>query len=187
MATKAAPARRWRHEDWVDLAIAQLKAEGPAALTLERLCVVAGRTRGSFYHHFASVDQLLAEVAARWRQTETDAIADIAMGYPDPMAGLAAMARLTDAIDHRLERGVRFIAASNPAIRALVEEADVRREEVMLEMLTTAYGLEHEEAKSASRLFHALHQAAVMRSPEDIRSYTRETIRSLVAWLPKRS
>lgn len=181
------PARRWRRDDWIDLAVAQLKADGPAALTLERICAEAGRTRGSFYHHFESVDRLAAEVATRWRLTETDEIADMTLADPDAMAGLATMARLTDAIDHRLERGVRLLAAAHPAIHALVEETDVRREEVMRALLTRAYGLEPEEARSASRLFHALHQAAVMRAPEDIKGYTRETIRSLVAWLPKRN
>lgn len=181
-----APSRRWRREDWIDLAMTQLRAEGIAALTLERLCADAGRTRGSFYHHFESVDRLLAEVALRWRATETDAIAENVLETPDPEAGLALLVKRTDAIDHRLERGVRILAVLHHEIRQIVEQADIRREVVMAEMLRRAYRLDNEDAKSASRLFHALHHTAVMRSPDDIKAYSRETIRSLLSWLPVR-
>lgn len=175
--------RRWAREDWVGHAVDRLKEAGPAALTLDQLCATAGRTRGSFYHHFDSVDALLAAVAARWRATETEEIAARALESSDTLGGLALMARLTDAIDHRLERGVRMLGMTDEAVRAAVEAVDIRREEVMRDLLMRAYPLSDEDAASASRLFHALHHTAVMRSPADIRGYTRRTIRSLVAWL----
>lgn len=177
------PQRRWTREDWVGLAIEGLKRDGPSALTLDRLCAAAGRTRGSFYHHFPSVDVLLATVAERWRVTETERVAERTLNEPDALSALALMAKLTDAIDHRLERGVRVLAMSSDAVRATVEAADARREGVMRDLLMRGYALGADEAASASRLFHALHQTAVMRSPEDIRGYTRPAIRSLVGWL----
>lgn len=176
-------ARRWARGDWIDLAVDRLKWFGPSELTLDRLCAAANRTRGSFYHHFASVDELIAELADRWRDTETEAIAQRTLNEADALAGLALMAKLTDAIDHRLERGVRVLAMSNERLRDLVEVVDVRRESVMQELLMRGYALEADAAASGARLFHALHQTAVMRSPEDIRGYTRPTIRKLVSWL----
>lgn len=183
---KAVSPKRWRHDDWVELGIEKLKTNGPRALTLDQLCHAAGRTRGSFYHHFESVEQLIDEVAVRWRVTETDNIATASLDEPDALAALALMVRHTDAIDYRLERGIRMLATAYPSVRDIVEAADQRRESVMRDLLMRAYRLTGDEAASASRLFHALHQAAVMRSPEDIRGYTRATIRSLIAWLPKR-
>lgn len=183
-AVQQVPARRWRREDWIDLAMAQLRAEGIAALTIERLCADAGRTRGSFYHHFESIDRLLAELALRWRATETDAIADEVLGSADPETGLALLVKRTDTIDHRLERGIRILAVLHADIRQIVEEADVRREDVMAEMLRRAYRLSSGDATSAARLLHALHHTAVMRAPDDIKTYSRETIRSLLSWLP---
>src|SRR5688500_82529 len=50
-AVKATAVGRWTREDWVELAVARLKADGAGALTLEALCLAAGRTKGSFYHH----------------------------------------------------------------------------------------------------------------------------------------
>ncbi len=182
----SAAGKRWRRQDWIDLAKERLKGGGPTAVTLDQLCIAAGRSRGSFYHHFESIETLLVEVARGWFASETDAIAEKAAGVPDPLSHLAIMVKLTDAVDHHLERGVRVMAMANLEIAAIVEAADARREEVMRGLLTQAYRLNLTEAASASRLFHALHQAAVMRSPGDIKGYTRATIRDLVAWLPKR-
>lgn len=178
-------SRRWTREDWVRLAVERLKRDGPSALTLDQLCLAAGRTRGSFYHHFAAVDLLVADVAERWRETETEQIAARTLSESDALSGLALMTKLTDAIDHRLERGVRIMATTNKTVHAIVEGVDVRREVVMRDLLMRGYALGKAEAASASRLFHALHQAAVMRSPDDIRGYTRATIRSLVGWLSR--
>jgi hypothetical protein len=127
----------------------------------------------------------LVEVAVRWHRTQTEATAEEAISNADAISGLARMVVLTDNIDHRLERGVRVIALYNPDIAAIVEASDRRREEVMVELLTRAYVLKIDEATSASRLFHALHQTAVMRSPNDIKGYTRAAIAHLVDWLPK--
>jgi AcrR family transcriptional regulator len=176
--------RRWRRADWIELAVLRLKG-GPSAVTLEQLCAAAGRSRGSFYHHFESIDVLLVELARRWRDTETEAIASAAADAPDPMSRLASMVKLTDHIDHRLERAVRVIALSDTNIAEIVEGADARREEVLGDLLLAAYGLEAGEAASAARLFHALHLAAVMRSSADIKGYSRSVIRHLAEWLPK--
>ena len=44
-----------------------LSEEGPPALSLERLTEAAGRTKGSFYHHFQGRDGFLAALVAHWR------------------------------------------------------------------------------------------------------------------------
>ena len=175
--------KRLAREDWLDLAVETLKDQGVRGLTLDTLCALAGRTRGSFYHHFVSIEALIAAVVERWRLTETETIASRTLEIPDAREGLALMARLTDAIDHRLERGVRVLAMTSDAARETVELTDQRREAVMVDLLTRAYDLTPEVAGAAARLFHALHHTAVMRSPEDIRGYTRGTIRVVVSWL----
>lgn len=163
----------------------RLKTEGASAVTLDQLCLAAGRTRGSFYHHFSSIDLLHVAVAERWYDTHTESIAGETSIAPDPLTGLADMVKLTDEIEPALERGVRVLAMSSAAIASVLERADRRREEVLRNLLGRAYGLQPAEAASAARLLHALHQAAVMRSPEDIQTYTRSSIRHLVGWLPK--
>jgi AcrR family transcriptional regulator len=45
---------------WFDAAARLLISEGPTALTIERLCVAAGVTKGSFYHHFRNRSEFQA-------------------------------------------------------------------------------------------------------------------------------
>ena len=56
---------RFSKTHWLELGQALLKFEGPGALTLERLTESAGKTRGSFYHHFKSKDDILDAVITR--------------------------------------------------------------------------------------------------------------------------
>src|ERR1700756_1737034 len=69
------PSRRFSREDWLALGEQRLSTEGPGALSLERLTGAAGRTKGSFYHHFQSRDEFLAALVDRWRETVVEAAA----------------------------------------------------------------------------------------------------------------
>jgi AcrR family transcriptional regulator len=180
---QARVAARWSRADWVELAIARLKTAGPSALTLEALCVAAGRTKGSFYHHFETVDALAAELAQRWRRTETDEIGAIAAAEADPRRGLRALARRSERMDHSLEIGVRTLAAERPEVAALVREADAAREGIVAGLLAAAYRLPPAEAADVARLFHSLQLAAQVRTPEDVAGFSAGPARRLTAWL----
>lgn len=181
--SEARVAARWSRADWVELAIARLKAAGPSALTLEALCVAAGRTKGSFYHHFETVEALAVELAQRWRRTETDEIGAIATAEGDPRKGLRALARRSARMDHGLEIGVRALAAERPGLAALVREADAAREAIIAELLGRAYGLSEGEASDVARVFHSLQLAAQLRSPQDVGGFQAGPARRLTAWL----
>mgnify|MGYP000959901085 CR=1 FL=1 len=104
---RVAATGRWSREDWVELAVARLKAAGASALTLESLCVAAGRTKGSFYHHFGTVEDVLVELARRWRRTETDEIGAVAAAEADPRKGPPFRADGSQPGDRRPQPGRR--------------------------------------------------------------------------------
>lgn len=174
---------RWTKADWVELGIECLKRGGPALLTLEALCEAAGRTRGSFYHHFPAVDALLVEIALRWRRTETDDVGQVALSEVDPRQGLRALARRSAVMDHRLEIGVRALAADNADVSGLIREADETREQIICNLLRAAYGLSSTRAADIARLFHSLQLAAQIRMPEDVAAFSVGPARILTDWL----
>lgn len=180
---RLAAGGRWSREDWVELAVARLKAAGAAALTLESLCVAAGRTKGSFYHHFGTVEELLLELARRWRRTETDEIGAVAAAETDPRKGLRALARRSERMDHSLEIGVRALAPGRPELAALVREADAAREAIIAGMLAGAYGLAADTAADIARVFHSLQLAAQLRAPDDVEGFSAGPARRLTGWL----
>jgi|ERR1051326_5234540 TetR/AcrR family transcriptional repressor of nem operon len=55
----------------LDAALDVVRAKGYAATTVDDICHAAGVTKGSFFHHFRSKDELAVEAAAHWG-TKTD-------------------------------------------------------------------------------------------------------------------
>ncbi|MBX3507976.1 MAG: TetR/AcrR family transcriptional regulator [Parvibaculum sp.] len=176
---KSRSSARWKQEQWVEFGIRRLARHGPSALTVDRLCESAKLTKGSFYHHFPSVDVFLLAIGTRWRETETDAIAKDALACTAAAESLKKLSSLSDTVDHRLELGVRTLAAGNRKLRDMVHKTDSAREAIIATLLQRAYGLGSDEAASAARLFHSLHLAALLRAPSDVGNFSRASARFL--------
>jgi len=65
MSSKPAPAR----ERLLEIARDMVRAKGFSATSVDDLCRAAGVTKGAFFHHFKSKEQLGVEVADYWSQT----------------------------------------------------------------------------------------------------------------------
>lgn len=114
--------------DWIVIARCLLVEEGPTALTLDRLCAVAQRTRGSLYHHYAGLPALKAELLNRWATEHTEALiqATEALGGPGEQKRRRLDA-LALALDLRMEQAMRNWAAYDPEVRSIVHGVDQRR------------------------------------------------------------
>jgi AcrR family transcriptional regulator len=176
---------RWTREDWLAFGEDQLKTGGPGALALDRICAAAGRTKGSFYHHFASTDAYLAALVERWREWATDRIAEAALSSRDPEASGRTLRKLTAAMDHRLDLAIREAAAPTAELAAKVAEADSRREAVVGQLIAAAYGVDVPTAQAAARIFHAVHLAGQIRAPQDVAAFTAGPYGLLHAWLER--
>lgn len=53
----------------LDAAMALIRAKGYSATTVDDLCKAAGVTKGAFFHHFRSKDDLAVAAAEHWSQT----------------------------------------------------------------------------------------------------------------------
>jgi hypothetical protein len=66
-----------------------------------------------------------------------------------------------------------------------VAEADARREAVVASLIVAAFGLEEARAQAAARIFHAVHLAGQVRSPDDVAAFTAAPYALLHAWLER--
>ncbi len=128
---------RFSRANWLELGLELLREHGADALTIERLTAAAGKTRGSFYHHFADRDVFLSDLMAHWRrQALEERAAQLPCdGTPD---GLRAFLREEPfRMDHRFERVLRQLAVAEPVVRRGLDEVDRARVEGLALLIAT--------------------------------------------------
>jgi len=143
-----------------------LARRGPEALTLERLSEATGKTRGSFYHHFEDHQAFLSALAARWRETGTEAPIAEADAAHRSGKRRETLARRTVEVDHALERGLRRLAASEPVIAKAVAEVDERRIDYVARLFRSELGLPADEGLTRARIQHCAFVGAQMVFPD---------------------
>lgn len=70
----------------LDAALSVIRIKGYSATTVDELCAAAGVTKGAFFHHFRSKDDLGVAAARHWSETTGALFAEAPYHrYPDPL------------------------------------------------------------------------------------------------------
>lgn len=83
----------------LDAALKVVRTKGYAAARIEDICAAAGVTKGSFFHHFTSKEDLGLAAAAHWESFTTDFFGNAPYHQPgDPLERLLAYVDFRKAI-----------------------------------------------------------------------------------------
>lgn len=126
---------RFGKSHWLDLGQTLLKTEGPAALTIERMTASAGKTRGSFYHHFKSRNAFLEAMIAAWQRSSLTQLAERLQDAESLEAKRAVMRGVSSDWDAAFERQLRFLAAQEPHVANLLATVDQLRIQGLASMI----------------------------------------------------
>lgn len=148
--------------DWEDAAYEALVEGGPDKVAVASLAVTLGATRGSFYHHFRSRQELLDAGLARWERTSTEDLITQAEATDDPRDRLALI------VDRGFPTGPRT-AMLELRLAAAIGESSVqaalcRVHHGRVDYLTSCFeqlGWESEDATSRAWLAHLCHQGSL--------------------------
>lgn len=162
-ATRDDTAARLTREDWIDGAIAFLANNNVDAIRLDALADQLGVTKGSFYWHFKSRDELLSAIIQTWRERMVNHIIEwLKTASGSPANQLKKLFRLAispglDVPGGPLELALRDWARRDPEVNAAVRRVDADRLGI-LESLYQQLGLKGEQAK-AYALMHITYAA----------------------------
>lgn len=142
----------WRGSEdlWLDAAYEMLVENGVDAVKVMPLAERLGLSRTSFYGHFESRQALLDALVARWREHNTGRLVERTRAYAESIG--EAMFNLFDCwlrpelFDARFDFAIRTWALADPAVKAVLEDADRERIDAIAEMFAR-HGYAEDQAR----------------------------------------
>lgn len=156
---------RTTREDWIAEGFRILTDEGAGALTVDTLCARLGRTKGSFYHHFAGRSDYVDALLDTWEREATDRL--IEAGHTDApvQERLRVLNRQASELRNAaLERAIRGWAALEPLARNARDRVDGRRLGFLEELCAERMG-EGVAARRLARVFQLVFVGAQQLDP----------------------
>ncbi len=175
--------------DWEKAALDLIAEKGVSALAVEPLARRLGITKGSFYWHFASRNELLAQALRRWETRDREHLSR-SLDSDQPAAQ-----RLSEFIvrtsrqnrSHQIHAAL-CAASDHPLVSPVLERITRRR----LEHLSRAFrelGLDEESARHRARLTYTSYVGYIQlqlrgmtpeRDSEEFEAYVRHAIATLL-------
>lgn len=152
--TSPRPRSRLLSADWLAAALAALAQGGLAAVAIEPLARQLGVTKGSFYHHFESLDALVVALVQEWEREGTDAVIAALELVPEPRERLRRLVQVSwERLDHmRAEAALAAAAASGDArVASAFQRVTVKRL-AYVERLYRTTGLTRRDARQRALL-----------------------------------
>jgi AcrR family transcriptional regulator len=120
-------AARLKKTDWIAHGWEVLRSAGYAGLKADRMVRALGVSRGSFYWHFADIEDFHTQLIAHWRQEITEAVIADLQAMPEGSDPLVELVTRVLSVPQRLERAIRLWAGSSAPVAAAVAEVDALR------------------------------------------------------------
>jgi AcrR family transcriptional regulator len=184
----AAERERLSRDTWAMAALFEIGKVGALTPSVEKLAKELGVTKGSFYWHFKSRDELVQAALELWERLATDAIITELAGIDEPRARLRG---LLDQIfrepKHLAVEGVILAAQDDAKFGRFIRRVSRRRMQYVLDAYE-ASGMSKVQAEHWGLLtysafvgaLHVMRAAPVMRKDEELKRYARFLHHALV-------
>lgn len=143
-------------QDWIKAAYDVLTHEGVERVRILNLADQLGITRGSFYWHFKSRDELLQALIEEWQEKNTGALLAACASstdFTDRMLAIADCWTNENLFDPALDAAMRNWAHHDAPVCQLVHEEDQKRLKAFQRMFQD-HGFPPTEAMIRARVFY---------------------------------
>lgn len=141
------------HQDWLNIALEELRERGHGALKAQPLAKALNVTRGSFYHHFDSLESFHTALIAHWSELSSGQIIRTARETENPEQALDDLLQKTFRSGENLERAIRAWSTVEPRVARAVVKVDQERIAVA-EVLLIQGGVSGSDAKPRAQLLY---------------------------------
>lgn len=141
--------QRFTRSDWIALGLDSIRENGPSALTIDALCEASGKTRGSFYFHFGSIEEYQIALTSDWVDRFTS---QIIRREPKTTNRSDLLNELAGRLDLDLETGIRQLALISPAISTLVNQADQDRADWLASLYRESGRFDEQQAEMLAKI-----------------------------------
>ncbi|HEY2098288.1 MAG: hypothetical protein QOI50_7576 [Pseudonocardiales bacterium] len=135
---------------YLESALEVLAEAGSEGLTVSELCSRLGVTKGSFYHHFSGMPELVTALLGFWEEERSRRLIAASAAEPEPLARFKLLLNIAAGLPHEAEAALRAWGRSNAEVRAVVERVDQERERHLTESLQL-FGLAEDRARLRAR------------------------------------
>ncbi|MBN1496443.1 MAG: TetR family transcriptional regulator [Spirochaetes bacterium] len=162
---------------WLEEGLKILETRGPSMLSIESLARRTGKTKGSFYHHFASREKYIRSLLDYYENISTRDVLQVTSGGSTPRERLRMLTDLTFNLSGGLELAIRAWALYDPIVKRFQDRMDRRRLEYIQE-LHMASGMGSDRARVRSyrdySLFIGLKQLRHYHTEAEFRRLLKE-------------
>jgi AcrR family transcriptional regulator len=174
-------ARRSKR-DWLMEGAAALAEQGAAALTIDGLTARLGVTKGSFYHHFGSLQGYIDALLEFYESEGTLNVIAITEAEPDARAKLRRLLEITTEGPLHLEVAFRAWALQNAPAREVQARIDAQRIMYLVDLCAEVTG-EVSKAEALAQLLYMIYvgsqQVIPPLEPDMVQRLYREALRPL--------
>jgi AcrR family transcriptional regulator len=174
-------------EDWEEAALDVIAARGIAAVSIPELARTLDVTKGSFYWHFAGLDDLVRRAVARWDRLDKETLDQIRT-IEDPAVRLRTLFAEAMAARRAQSLYLALAVSPSPAIAAALRKVSSRR----LKLLADTYqelGMPELAAQQQALLAYSAYiggihlrnnAAAWLREIDDVHAYVEHASAALI-------
>lgn len=146
---------RLSREDWLEEGFKILKEFAQDKLRILYLCQRLQVTRGSFYHHFSSIENYVAALMQRWEKENTRQVIQLTDKKSTSGDRMNVLNELILQQDHAIEAAIRSWGFYHPLVKEYLDRVDQLRLDY-LEEIFVEKGYGKKEASIMAELEYAL-------------------------------
>jgi AcrR family transcriptional regulator len=174
-------------DQWLEAVLDLIASEGLAAVSIPRLATILGVTKGSFYWHFSSLDDLIVHAVERWESEDREALASI-VAIEAPAKRLESLFERAMAADRAHALYLALSMSRHPAVARVIKRVSQRRMELLVSSFCDL-GLPRAEAERQATLTYGAYIGGIhlrhaeprwLKTKADLSSYIAHAAKVLI-------